>query len=152
MGSRRVGQQVALAGLFDRITHLPPPTGFGRIRLDRFSPFHEAPDEFDMINVRAAAPFRHLYPVDASTLDRLAYYFDFEYRDGHDPHRYVEPSLRRSRVGSAVSSSRSGLWLIDVGDPSLTVVDERLERRTVTYEGWKATRAGRAIEPGASRS
>ena len=67
-----VDDYVAMAGLFDRITHLPPPTGFGRIRLDRFSPFHEAPDEFDMINVRAAAPFRHLYPVDASTLDQVA--------------------------------------------------------------------------------
>ena len=52
-----------MADLVDSLGHLPPPSGSGPLRLDRFSPYHEAPADYGISGVRPLAPYRHLYDV-----------------------------------------------------------------------------------------
>jgi ribosomal peptide maturation radical SAM protein 1 len=86
------------------LTHLEPPMGFGRIRLERFSPLYNESEKFGLRNLRAAKPYRYLYPFDAETLDEIAYYFDFDY-DGKEKidqwSKPLETELGRWKTGSA---------------------------------------------------
>src|SRR5262249_20167921 len=80
-----------LADLVRSLTHLQPPGSLGQIRLDRFSPYSDRPGANGLINVRASAAYQHIYPFQPAELDRLAYYFDYDYADGRDPASYVAP-------------------------------------------------------------
>ena len=62
------------------ITHLAPPGGCGRIRMDRFSPYFWQPAEFGMSNVRPYSAYALIYPPEVD-LNLVAYYFDY---DAHD--------------------------------------------------------------------
>jgi hypothetical protein len=75
------------------LTHLQPPGGIGRIRLDRFSPYFDAAEVHGMVNVRASVAYGHVYPFDSAELDRLAYFYDYEYADGREPEQYIAPLL-----------------------------------------------------------
>src|SRR5262249_33304467 len=62
--------------LIDTIWHLDPPTGYGPVRIDRFSPYHNDPITFGLINLRPMAPFTYIYPFDSRRLADIAYYFE----------------------------------------------------------------------------
>ena len=68
-----------------------PPSGCAPIRLDRFSPFHATPDAFGLSSVRPTRAYYYVFPFGRAQLRRLAYYFDFDYADGRDPHAYTRP-------------------------------------------------------------
>ena len=68
---------------------LRPPCATGPIRLDRFSPYHNNPAEFGLTNVRPLATYRYLYPFDEAILNRIAYYFDFDYEPNVNPTGYA---------------------------------------------------------------
>jgi hypothetical protein len=53
------------------------------------SPNFEQAEARGFANVRAADPYRYIFPFAPRDLDRLAYCFDFEYADGRDPHAYT---------------------------------------------------------------
>lgn len=127
--------------LFTSIGFLDPPGACGPVRLDRFSPYHADPASFGMCNVRALAPYPFLYDVDQPELDRVAYYFDFDYADGHDPFAMVEPCLRAVERWRAERAAGGGVWAFDKPDGSLTILDDRpgRPRRSATLDGWKAT-------------
>ena len=71
--------------LLRAIRFLDPPVACGPIRLDRFSPYFETPDAFGFTHVRPIRPFETLYPFPPESLQRIAYYFDFDYRKEVDP-------------------------------------------------------------------
>jgi len=66
------------------LTHLHPPSGCGRIRLDRFSPNFNRAGEKGLVNVRPFNFYKYLYPFDTETLSNLIYYFDFDYKETID--------------------------------------------------------------------
>jgi ribosomal peptide maturation radical SAM protein 1 len=71
--------QAAQAALFPDLVHLTPPSGEGRIWLERFSPLFRAPDEL----FRFRSPersYRYVYP-ETVDLHRIAYFFDYELAD-----------------------------------------------------------------------
>ncbi len=76
--------------LLPAIRFLGTPTGYGSIRLDRFSPYFDHADECGIVNVRSLSPYKYLYPFDESSLKRIAYYFDFDYSPALDPTGYAE--------------------------------------------------------------
>ncbi|MEN6495366.1 MAG: RiPP maturation radical SAM C-methyltransferase [Thermoguttaceae bacterium] len=82
-----------LAKLLPLLYHLHPPMAVGRVRMDRFSPYFEAPDVYGMVNPRPNEAFRYTYPFSKESLARLAYYYEFDYADRRDPLNYVEPVL-----------------------------------------------------------
>lgn len=71
------------------LVHLQPPQGFGKIILDRFSPYFARPLENGLINVRPSIAYSHVYPLPEEELGKIAYHFDFDYSDGRDPATYT---------------------------------------------------------------
>jgi hypothetical protein len=86
-------EYVRMADLLPALVHLEPPRAVAPIRLDRFSLDFEQAEVRGFVNVRAAEPYRYVFPFAPSALDRLAYTFEFEYADGRDPRAYAQTLL-----------------------------------------------------------
>ena len=84
-----------MAELVPRLTHLPPPAFCCRIRLDRFSPLYMRAGELGLGNVRAMKAYSYVFPLPESALRELAYFFEFDYRDGRNPAEYARPLIER---------------------------------------------------------
>ena len=106
-------EYAVMAQLIDSLGHLTPPSGYGPVRLDRFSPYHEDPEGLGMIDVRPARPCRYLYDTDPAELMQIAYYFDYSYADGRDL-GYVAPAL--DRIKSWQRAGRQGNLLLQGAD------------------------------------
>jgi ribosomal peptide maturation radical SAM protein 1 len=111
--------------LLPAIRHLRPPTACGPVRLDRFSPYYNAPAEFGLTNVRPMAAYKYLYPLaDAESLQRIAYYFDYDYEAGVDPTGYAAEVIeyaaqwRRSAETGTLNSVRRS-------DGTIALIDTR---------------------------
>ncbi len=126
--------------LFEHLGFLDPPGACGPVRLDRFSPYHGDPSRYGMVNVRATAAYRYLYDAPADELDRIAYYFDFDYADGRSPLDYVMPALQAVERWRQRYQVGGGLWMATHADGSVTILDHRTgrPRRSSTISGWKA--------------
>jgi hypothetical protein len=110
--------------LLRAIRFLPPPGACGPIRLDRFSPYHSAPEEFGLINIRPIAPYRHLYPFADGALPRIAYYFDFDYNPETDPSDFARDVI--AFIDEWQANPENGeLRAIGRPDNSLCLVDTR---------------------------
>jgi ribosomal peptide maturation radical SAM protein 1 len=79
----------AMLELLPAIRFLQAPGACGPIRLDRFSPYFENPGAFGLNNVRPIAPYRYLYPFEAEGLQKIAYYFDFDYETPRTTQEYA---------------------------------------------------------------
>lgn len=101
-----------MVSTIDSITHLEPPNGCGRIRLDRFSPNFEAAAELGLRDVRPDPSYRLMYDLPGEELADLAYYFEFDYTDGRNPDEYAN--------GSEMAIRR---WLQHHGGPGLVYAD-----------------------------
>lgn len=127
--------------LIRAIWHLEPPTGYGPIRLDRFSPYHADPAGFGMVNVRPMAPFSYLYPFERRKLMEIAYYFDFDYADGRTDDAYAREAIEIVRVWKA-DNARGMLEMRQEPDGTLYILDTRRELalapRRAVLRGWKA--------------
>lgn len=130
---------VQMARLIDKIVHFTPPLAVGRARMDRFSPFFEHPETYQMIGKRPSAAFPYVYPFSRESLGRLAYYFDFDFADGWKPEEYVGPLLsavERWRRGHASAT----LTMRTMPDGTLILTDTRpcaarFQRR---FSSWQA--------------
>jgi ribosomal peptide maturation radical SAM protein 1 len=90
-------EYAAMAQVMESITHLTPPNGFGKIRLDRFSPNFMSADQMALCNVRPDRSYELIYDLPADQLADLAYYFEHDYLDGRDPSAYFHDSERAAR-------------------------------------------------------
>lgn len=82
------GAYAAMAELIPALGHLEPPVSVGPIRLDRFSPNYVSAAELGLANVRPDRSYGYVYALPVAVLERLAYYFEFDYSDGRDPETY----------------------------------------------------------------
>ena len=58
------------------LSHLEPPSGFGRLRFDRFSPYVSNPASFGVVNLQPFPAYDYVYPgVSPSARVDMAYYF-----------------------------------------------------------------------------
>jgi ribosomal peptide maturation radical SAM protein 1 len=79
-----------MAELIPMLTHLPPPTGSGTVRLDRFSPYWRAPDSYGIKNMRPLWTYDLVYaPLPTAVRSQIAYYFDYDHGDFRKPHAYA---------------------------------------------------------------
>jgi ribosomal peptide maturation radical SAM protein 1 len=84
------GEYDRIARLLPALSHLDPPSGFFKMRLDRFSPYFDRSEEEGIVNVRPFRQYGLVHPsISAENQRDLAYYFDFDYRDGRDPAAYI---------------------------------------------------------------
>jgi ribosomal peptide maturation radical SAM protein 1 len=84
----------AAAGVIACIKHLKPPGTVAPIRLDRFSPNYDMAEQFGLGEVRPFSMYPSIYPLAPESIANLAYFFEYNYADGHDPKNRVEPVLR----------------------------------------------------------
>jgi len=61
--------------LLPLISHLSPPSGLTRVIIDRFSPYHVAPADHGIRELRPLPAYREWLPHDAD-LQQIAYHFD----------------------------------------------------------------------------
>jgi hypothetical protein len=117
----------AVASLMPALYHLPPPTAFSRIRLDRFSPYWARPDEYPIENIRPYWSCSLIYkPLPPELQSRLAYFFEFDYLGGADPATYAEPCLCSLRDWQE-SESKAIVLELRIEDGQAIVVDTRPE-------------------------
>ena len=64
--------------LLPSLRFLRPPESCRPVRLDRFSPFSEAPERFGFTHVAALPVYAHLYPFSRTSLDRMAASFAYD--------------------------------------------------------------------------
>ena len=91
-----------MADLMPSLTHLQPPSSTSILVVERFSPYHQNPAEFGLINVKPTPYYRFVYATDEATLSDLAYDFIHEYGDGSDPSKHlqiVKPIIELWREG-----------------------------------------------------
>ena len=77
-----------MAELIPLLTHLEPPTGCAKIRLDRFSPLFNKATSVAAAS-RPTLAYYYVFPLGRRELARLAYFFDFDYEDGRRPESYI---------------------------------------------------------------
>jgi ribosomal peptide maturation radical SAM protein 1 len=123
------------------IWHLDAPTGYGPIRLDRFSPFHADPTAFGMTNVRPMAPFLHLYPFDPARVLEIAYYFEFDYADDRRDDTFAREAVDLVRTWMAQPAT--GALNLELRDDGAVFVEDTRQTtttspRTALLRGWKA--------------
>ncbi|GAA2693365.1 MULTISPECIES: RiPP maturation radical SAM C-methyltransferase [Actinosynnema] len=117
------------------LSHLRPPSTVSKVRVDRYSPYFERPDEFGIDLVGPEAKYRFVHPGPDAELAELAYSFDHVERAGADadgerggPEGDGSMLALRRRLGARV-----GVWKKLHGQsrftyrlgPSVTVVFDR---------------------------
>jgi len=122
-GETREDYEEMLA-MFPAIEFLDPPVACGPIRMDRFSPYFEKPEEFGLINVRPMKPYAFLYPFPQDCLMRIAYHFDFDYRLGEAPAGYADDVIRSAEEWRQ-KEERGLLCSVRQPDGSLLLRDSR---------------------------
>jgi ribosomal peptide maturation radical SAM protein 1 len=110
--------------LLPAIRHLRPPTACGPVRLDRFSPYYNAPAEFGLKNVRPMAAYKYLYPFDAESLQRIAYYFDYDYEAGVDPTGYAAQVIEYANEWRRDTETGT-LYSVRRPDGTIALIDTR---------------------------
>jgi ribosomal peptide maturation radical SAM protein 1 len=65
--------------LLPLLHHLPPPAGTGRLRIDRFSPYHSRPEDYGISEIHPLAGYFDVLP-DGAEVERIAYHFSGTYR------------------------------------------------------------------------
>jgi ribosomal peptide maturation radical SAM protein 1 len=80
-----------MADLLPQLHHLKPPALAARIRLDRFSPNFTEAAARGLVNLRAYPSYGFVHGLPPAQLDRLAYYFAYDYADGREVAAYLAP-------------------------------------------------------------
>jgi ribosomal peptide maturation radical SAM protein 1 len=129
-----------MAELMPLLTHLPPPAFCIRVRMDRFSPLYNQAAEFGLENVRAMEAYSYVYPLRESALRNLAYFFEFDYRDGRLPVDYARPVVRRIEEWAALSETKPARLDAYGAGKMLVIVDTRpcATRRQHVFTGLAA--------------
>ncbi len=114
----------ATLALLPAIRFLGQPTACGPVRLDRFSPYHEAAAAFGLVNIRPLTTYQYLYPFAGDALSRVAYYFDYDYAPTVDPRGYADDVIAYVDAWRTAPESGS-LTATELPDGSLALRDTR---------------------------
>ena len=103
-----------MAALIPRLTHLEPPASAGSLRLDRFSPNFNHPEQFGFTAVEPYPSYHYVYPLEREAVANLAYHFTFQYLQPQDVEGYTQPLREQLRLWQEHHSS-SLLFSVDKG-------------------------------------
>jgi ribosomal peptide maturation radical SAM protein 1 len=112
-----------MADLIPLLTHLQPPLSAATIRLDRFSPHFDRPEQFGFVKVNPYPSYHYIYPLNPETIANLAYYFTFEYRKPQDVASYTKPVAEQIAAWQEAYET-STLFSVDL-DTHLLICDLR---------------------------
>jgi ribosomal peptide maturation radical SAM protein 1 len=115
--------------LLPLLRHLEPPEGLGCIRVQRFSPYFDHPEEHGVTNVRPLPAYGETFPA-STDCRKLAYTFDADY-----PSASVEHETLASRLKAEVEAWRKSwmcpedqrpyLWIHQLRPATFLLVDTR---------------------------
>jgi ribosomal peptide maturation radical SAM protein 1 len=114
--------------LIPLLTHLRPPASCCPVRLDRFSPFFAHADQYGLARVRPAKAYYYVLPLGRKALARLAYFFEFDYRDGRRPFEYmggVARQVQRWLDAKTVENNQSPRLDADCFEGEVVITDTR---------------------------
>ena len=107
--------------------HLQPPQSAPVLYLERFSPYHNTPEEWDLQPIWPCPAYGHVYPFSEESLDRIAFFFDCEFLLGK------ENGTAYSSLGRVVDEWQKAFpyshLLMIPSRRSLTIIDTRKVRR-----------------------
>ena len=103
-----------MAAMIPLLTHLQPPVGCAKIRLDRFSPNFNQASELGLINVTPYPSYRYIYPFDDNAVHNLAYFFTFDYREEQPVEQYTAALSEQIRTWCDIYAT-SDLFSVDKG-------------------------------------
>ncbi len=112
-----------MAEVMRSFTHLEPPSLI-RLGLERFSPYHQRPRDFNLEVVGPRAHYRFAYPCDEATLSDLAYSFEYRYTHDQEPETYTA-SVRQAIEEWQTSHSSGRSSLEYRRGPDFLVIHER---------------------------
>ena len=95
-----------MADMVPLLVHLPPPAFCIRVRMDRFSPLYNQSETLGLENVRVMEAYSYVYPLPESALRNLAYFFEFDYKDGRVPADYALPVVKRIEEWAALAETK----------------------------------------------
>ncbi|MEI9989189.1 MAG: RiPP maturation radical SAM C-methyltransferase [Rhizomicrobium sp.] len=114
--------------LMPKIEHLQPPSGLNRIIVDRFSPYHNTPEQFGIESIAPVRGYEGLYPADAPLAD-IAYHFTGSYST---PLLEDKDTLARLQLAIGVWKHQwsrmdrlPALRVVDNGGGDLAIADTR---------------------------
>ncbi|MDR0336298.1 MAG: RiPP maturation radical SAM C-methyltransferase [Planctomycetaceae bacterium] len=113
-----------LTQLLPLVFHFHPPVAFGKVRIDRFAPYHNDPKKYGIENLRPFRGFHFLYPFDDQSLRHLSYYHEFDFADGRDIFDYVKPFLEQVKRWDE-EYAKGTLRAFDRNDGVLLLTDTR---------------------------
>jgi ribosomal peptide maturation radical SAM protein 1 len=112
-----LGRMAALVPWFE---HLEAPASGAAIRIDRFSPLFNQPVEHGLRSIEPCEAYRFAFPeVPATSLAKLAYFFECHYADGRNPLDYshsLEEAIARWQANQMIAE------LIVVSDAERSIV------------------------------
>ncbi|MGI9055989.1 MAG: RiPP maturation radical SAM C-methyltransferase [Pyrinomonadaceae bacterium] len=106
------------------VKFLNPPCAVGPIRLDRFSPYFNAPEEFGLVNLRPMPTYYFLYPFKKESLMRIACYYEFDYKSGINPLTNARKVIEYINDWQANPETGS-LYKFKNADGTMTLYDSR---------------------------
>lgn len=111
-----------MANLIPSLTHLTPPQGIGRIRIDRFSPYFRD-RSLGFVNIRPCEAYYLVYPLTAEFIRNVAYFFEGDVEKGVDATEYTSEVSEKVREWK--DNSDSVLAFIDLGELGALILDTR---------------------------
>jgi ribosomal peptide maturation radical SAM protein 1 len=96
--------------LLPAIEHLPPPMGVSQIIINRYSPYHFAPERFNITEIIPGPAYANLYPAGAN-LQQMAYHFS-----GNFASAYISTSGFAAYFEKAIAENWVNRWN-DPGNP-----------------------------------
>jgi ribosomal peptide maturation radical SAM protein 1 len=111
----RADDYLKMTQLIPLITHLKPPFGVGKIRIDRFSPNFEQGESLGLKNLSPHPAYRYVYPFGPDVLFNLAYYFTPEDDPTNRVTEYANPFAEEIKRWKDCHS-RSDLFWMEKGE------------------------------------
>ncbi len=116
----------------DALGHLPPAMGWGPLRLDRFSPYYDFPDQYGIRILSALEPYRYLFPIPEPELSKLAYFFEYTFEGKEKVMTWFEP-IRQQLEFWKENHQHARLELEEVSPELAVVHDTRPNRYHSSY-------------------
>jgi ribosomal peptide maturation radical SAM protein 1 len=115
-----------ISNLIDSLYHLAPPHGVGIVRMDRFSPYYNESEKYGMVNVRPFAIYRYIYPLPEASLQKLVYFFEYDYANNQRPQQYIQKI--KDKVEDWKKWSECDLKKAYAESPEMILTDSRPNR------------------------
>jgi ribosomal peptide maturation radical SAM protein 1 len=132
-------QYARIAAVVPRLRHLNPPTGLGRVRADRFSPYFSKPERYG-VTLSPLPAYKYVFPGPEDQRRRLAYHFSMDAESLAGAHVYTREAISAIERWRAEETQHE-LYAID----SATRIEVVRRRPGAEDQRWSLTGVAAAV-------